>query len=298
MKWLDSAFVASQHVTPHHTVSRLVGSLADSRIPHVKDAAIRWFIDRYQVDMSEALYARPEDYATFNEFFTRPLKPGARDLSPRPGALISPVDGAVSQCGRIEHGRIFQAKGHSFSLIELLGNQLDAAKNYIHGHFATIYLSPRDYHRIHMPLDGSLKRMTYVPGRLFSVNPATTARVPGLFARNERVVCEFDTEIGPFTLILVGAMIVASIETVWAGRVAPRSGGVETQTYAEGALTLKQGEEMGRFCLGSTVIMLAPPDTIRWEEHFKADAPVRLGETIAQIQARAQSKASTSASEA
>ncbi|WP_369602726.1 archaetidylserine decarboxylase [Hahella sp. SMD15-11] len=293
MKWLESLFVAGQHVMPHHTVSRLVGSIADSRIPQVKDAAIRWFIERYNVDMSEALHADPAAYDTFNEFFTRPLKPGVRDLSPRPGHLISPVDGAVSQCGRIEHGRLFQAKGHSFSLIELLGNQLDDAKHFIGGQFATIYLSPRDYHRIHMPLTGSLRRMIYVPGRLFSVNPATTQRVPGLFARNERVICEFETEIGPFALILVGAMIVASIETVWAGRVAPRSGGVDVQDYAPNALTLKQGEEMGRFCLGSTVIMLAPPETLAWEESFAPDATVRLGQNIARIQARSKGKANT-----
>jgi phosphatidylserine decarboxylase len=241
---------------------------------------IRWFVKRYQVNMAEAANPDMASYATFNEFFTRPLKPGARPLAR--AEWVCPVDGAISQLGAIERDQIFQAKGHSYSTTALVGGDAALAAQFQDGHFATIYLSPRDYHRIHMPCDGSLRRMIYVPGDLFSVNPTTARGVPGLFARNERVVCLFDTAHGPMVLALVGATIVGSMATVWHGLVnPPRPGRLWEKTYEPGAVTLRQGDEMGRFMLGSTVVLLFPKSAMAFNAQWQAATPVRLGEVMA-----------------
>ncbi len=215
MKLQDRLFILAQHLLPHHLLSRLIGGFAECRVPWFKNLLTRWFVRHYDVDMRQAQVEDPTAYENFNAFFTRALKPGARPLPAAADVVVSPSDGAISQLGRIEHGRIFQAKGHSYSLLELLGGDGLRAAPFMGGHFATIYLSPKDYHRVHMPLTGTLKEMVYVPGRIFSVNQLTAENVPELFARNERVVCIFDTAVGQ-AVILVGAMIVASIETVWA----------------------------------------------------------------------------------
>lgn len=278
----DRLFVISQYLAPQHLISRAVGLLANTRHPAIKNALIRWFIQRYQVNMAEALHENAEDYACFNDFFTRELKPGARTFVTGANEIACPVDGAISQLGSIGQGRIFQAKGHHFDLVDLLGGNQEFAAPFEDGEFATIYLSPKDYHRIHMPLAGKLKAMVHVPGDLFSVNPVTVENVPNLFARNERVVALFDTEQGPMAMVLVGAMIVASIETVWAGQVAPRSKQVTTIHYGETApaLSLEQGAEMGRFKLGSTVVLLFPKGKMQWAEGLTAGAGVRLGQLL------------------
>jgi len=283
MSLLDRLFVMSQYVTPQHTLSKLAGSLADSRSPAIKNTFIKWFIDQYGVNMDEALQSSAEDYVNFNDFFTRQLKDGARKIQGGARKIVSPVDGVVSQAGRIEYGRIFQAKGHSFSLIELLGGDLQRAQPFIGGDFATIYLSPKDYHRIHMPIAGELQQMVYIPGDLFSVNPVTTDNVPRLFARNERVVCVFNTDYGPMAMTLIGAMIVASIETVWAGRIQGHGKTVRTFNYSPGKVTLAQGEEMGRFHLGSTVVMTLPENTVQWNDAIAPAAGVRLGQLIGEF---------------
>lgn len=279
---LDKLFVLSQHLAPQHTLSRLIGKLADCSAPALKDPFIRWFAQRYRVNLDEAVHARAEDYKTFNDFFTRALKADARPLEGDDQVLISPVDGAISQLGQIERGRIFQAKGQSFSLNELLGGDTERAAPFEDGEFTTIYLAPKDYHRIHMPVTGTLREMIYVPGRLFSVNPVTAEQVPGLFARNERVVAIFDTEWGPLAMVLVGAMIVASIETVWGGVVAPLQRKVTAQRYdTQPPLILERGAEMGRFRLGSTVVMLMPKNSLKWRESLSANTPLRLGQGMA-----------------
>lgn len=284
---IKSLFVALQYSLPHHGLSRLVGRLARSESRWLSQLLIRAFARRFGVDMSEAEEPNLAAYRSFNDFFTRPLRVDARPLAQaadRPAdTLLCPVDGTVSQAGSITAGSIFQAKGHEFTVARLLGRSTEGATEYDSGHFATLYLSPRDYHRIHMPFDGTLRRMTFVPGRLFSVNPVTTERVPGLFARNERVVCEFDTPHGPAALVLVGAMIVASIATTWAGTVAPRGNGkaeVTTWTYDADAPSLKRGDEMGRFLLGSTVVMLAPPGNPNWTLNLQPGQTVRVGEPL------------------
>lgn len=277
-------FIISQFLLPHHLLSRLAGCVAQCRVSWFKNAFTRWFARRYQVDMSQALVEDLTAYEHFNAFFTRALKPEARPLDPNPGAVLCPADGAVSQLGSIEHGRIFQAKGHSFSTLELLGGDSQMAAPFMGGSFATVYLSPRDYHRVHMPLAGTLKKMVYVPGRLFSVNQTTAENVPELFARNERVVCLFDTERGPMAVVLVGAMIVASIETVWAGLVTPPKRELKTFDYdeaARGPIHLEKGAELGRFKLGSTAIVLFGPDQVRWLDTLMAGSPVRMGEGMA-----------------
>lgn len=275
---MNAPFLWLQHSVPQHALSRLTGRLADLERPRwLKHAVIRAFVRHYGVALDEAERPFPEAYASFNDFFTRALKPGARPLA---GAdVISPVDGAVSQGGTIDGERIFQAKGRGFSLNALLGGDEARAAGYRGGAFATLYLSPRDYHRVHMPCDGRLTAMRYVPGRLFSVNAVTAAGVDRLFARNERLVCHFEGPLGPFAMVLVGAMIVAGIETAWAGRVAPppRRNTLSDYTAPPAAVTLARGEEMGRFCLGSTVILLFPPGTVRWDDTCTAGARVRLG---------------------
>jgi phosphatidylserine decarboxylase len=280
---LDKLFVKSQYVTPQLAVSRLAGRLADmDSVPAVKNRVVRWFIKRYGVDMSEALEPDPTAYPSFNAFFTRALKPGLRPVDERPSALACPVDGAISQLGTITDDRIFQAKGQSFSLNELLGGDKERAREFEDGEFATIYLSPKDYHRIHMPVAGTLREMTYVPGKLFSVNPTTAAQVPNLFARNERVACIFDTDAGPMAMVLVGAMIVGSMETTWAGVVAPGGGEVSASSYRQLAnpIRFEKGEEMGRFRLGSTVVIVMPKGKVSWESNQKAEKEVRLGEAL------------------
>lgn len=275
----DALFVALQHVLPKQAMTRLAGALAGARLGGVTQAVIRRFIRQYQVNMAEAEQGDPAAFATFNEFFTRALKPGARPLADAP--WVCPVDGAISQLGAIESDQIFQAKGHHYSTQALLGGDAALAAQFQDGHFATIYLSPRDYHRIHMPCAGTLRRMVHVPGALYSVNPATARGVPGLFARNERVVCVFDTAHGPFVLVLVGATIVGSMATVWHGVVnPPRLGQLRDWRYDGEVVSLAQGAEMGRFLLGSTVVMLWPKDTLRFVPDWQAERPVRLGEAM------------------
>jgi len=286
---VDKIKIALQYVMPKHLISRLVGKLAAAELGSITTAAIKWFIKQYKIDMSEAAQSEPEAYTTFNNFFTRALKPGVRPLFDDKDYIVHPVDGAISQCGPIKDGQIFQAKGHEYSSLALLGNQADDAKRFEDGDFATIYLAPKDYHRIHMPIKGTLSKMTYVPGELFSVNPLTAENVPGLFARNERVVALFETEIGPMAMVLVGATIVASIETVWAGTVTPPTGKkVFTWDYpTEGpdALTLDKGDEMGRFKLGSTVVMLFAKDALdEFAEGVAAKAVTRMGQPFAKIE--------------
>ncbi len=280
---LDNLFVLSQYLTPQHALSRTVGMLADCKQPQVKDAFIKWFIDRYNVDMNEAAKENPSDFACFNDFFTRELKPGIRPIADDKEIIACPVDGAISQLGEVIHGKIFQAKGQQFSLIDLLGGDAARAKPFMGGKFATIYLSPKDYHRIHMPFAGTLREMIYVPGKLFSVNPVTAEKVPGLFARNERLVTIFDTEFGPMAVVLVGAMIVAAIETVWSGQVAPPARKLKVTEYpAEptAPIQLNKGDEMGRFKLGSTVVLVFPENTVDFTEELMAGSGVRMGQNF------------------
>ncbi len=274
-------FIFLQHITPQHLLSRAAGLLADCTTPWVKNTFIQKFIKTYHVDMSEAENSDPESYACFNDFFCRELKEGARPIDDNASSLCSPADGAFSQLGNIDRGRIFQAKGRTYSALELLGGNQSLADALYQGLFATIYLSPKDYHRLHMPLDGELVSMTHIPGDLFSVNPATTDNVDRLFARNERLVCHFNTEIGPVALVLVGAMIVASIETTWAGLVAPAGKRVQTMNYQQGPISFKKGEEFARFKLGSTIVILLPENSANWLEQLEANSPIKMGEPIA-----------------
>lgn len=271
-------FAALQYLTPQRALSRAAGWLAETRIKWIKDRFTRWFVDQYDVDMTEAEEPDCTAYASFNDFFTRALKADARPIVEGDETIACPADGAVSQLGEIHNGRIFQAKGHDFSLLELVGGDPKTAAQFTGGHFATVYLSPKDYHRVHMPVSGTLKSMTYVPGQLFSVNDVTTQTVPRLFSRNERVVCIFDTAAGPMAMVLVGAMIVASIETIWAGLVTPHKRRVRTTDYRDNQpIRLEKGEEMGRFKLGSTVVMLFGADKVRWAESLGAESDVKMG---------------------
>ncbi|MCH4810151.1 archaetidylserine decarboxylase [Vreelandella neptunia] len=247
----QKAFSLLQYPLPHHALSRLTGKFAQCDNRWVKDTLIKAFIKRFNVDMSQAQEPDPTAYATFNDFFTRALKADARPLGE---GILSPADGTLSQFGRLQAGQLVQAKGHTYSAQTLLGGDTTLAEEFLGGSFATVYLSPRDYHRVHMPVTGTLREMIYVPGRLFSVNQATANYVPGLFARNERLVCIFDTEHGPMAMVLVGAMIVAAIETVWSGQVTPLSGHPQRMQFGQ-PITLEKGAEMGRFKLGSTVVM-------------------------------------------
>jgi phosphatidylserine decarboxylase len=273
--------VAAQHLLPKQALTRFAGLVANARLGALTTLNIRWFIGRYGVDMAEAANADPGAYASFNEFFTRELKPGVRPLAQ--ADLVCPVDGAISQFGAIDGERIFQAKGHDYTATALLGGDSALAAHFHGGHFATIYLSPRDYHRIHMPCAGRLLRMTHVPGELFSVNPATARGVPGLFARNERVVCVFDGPHGVWVNVLVGATIVGSMATVWHGVVnPPRPGVLRDWRYGDQDIHLAQGAEMGRFLLGSTVVLLFPRGPLRFNPDWKPGGAVRLGQAMAQ----------------
>jgi len=280
MQWL---FIVFQYLVPQHLLSRLVGKIAASELPWIKNPFIDWFSRRYQVDMSEAAAPEPRNYPSFNAFFTRALKAGARPLDSDPDSIVSPADGAISQLGAIEAGRIFQAKGQTYTTAELLGDT-DMAALFDGGVFATVYLSPRDYHRVHMPVSGRLLRTLYVPGDLFSVNQTTAENVPRLFARNERLVCLFDTECGPMAVVLVGAMIVAGIDTVWAGQVAPPLKQIVSTDFVNSPaiVTLEKGAEMGRFKLGSTAIVLFPKNAVNWREDLQANSPLRMGERLGQ----------------
>lgn len=278
---MDALFIALQYLLPQQLLSRLAGRLAECRTSWVKNALIRAFIRRYRVDMTEALDPDPRHYPSFNAFFTRALKPGARPLAPGPDSVLCPADGRISEIGRIERGRLLQAKGQDYSLVQLVGSE-ELARPFRDGHFATLYLSPRDYHRVHMPLAGRLDHLLYVPGQLFSVNQTTADRVPALFARNERAVCLFETEVGPMAVILVGAMIVAGIETVWAGRIAPPPRQPVHTSYRRppAPVQLGRGAELGRFYLGSTVVLLFPPDRVEWTGGITAGTPVRMGQQL------------------
>ncbi len=282
----DRLAVLPQYLFPKQALTAFAGWVASRERGWVTTEIIRRFVAKYQVNMDEALDASIASYPSFNAFFTRALKPGARPLAK--ADLVCPVDGAISQFGAIENDQIFQAKGHSYSTTAVVGGDAALAALFKDGSFATLYLSPRDYHRIHMPADGRLSRMIYVPGELFSVNPTTARGVPGLFARNERVVCVFESAVGPFVLIMVGATIVGSMATVWHGVVNPPRGKVVREWHypedSNDAVVLKQGEEMGRFLLGSTVVMLFPKSKQGWLQ-FNPDwvpgGAICLGETMA-----------------
>ena len=277
----DALAVLPQYLIPKQALTALAGRFARAEAGGATRSFIRWFANRYQVNMAEAENPDLASYPTFNAFFTRSLKPGARPLAQ--AKWVCPVDGAISQFGSIAQDQIFQAKGHCYSTTALVGGDAQLAAQFEDGHFATLYLSPKDYHRIHMPCDGVLRRMIYVPGALFSVNPTTARGVPGLCARNERVVCVFDSAHGPFVLTLVGATIVGSMATVWHGMVnPPRPGRLWERRYDEGAVRLRQGEEMGRFLLGSTVVMLFPKVPMQFNAEWQPARPIRMGEAMAQ----------------
>ncbi|MEO5795553.1 MAG: archaetidylserine decarboxylase [Rhodoferax sp.] len=275
----DRTKVWLQYLLPKHAITAFGWHVATGRWGGATTGIIRWFVGKYGVNMAEAVNPDITSYASFNDFFTRALKPGARPIAQ--ADLVCPVDGAISQFGRIEQDQIFQAKGHTYSTTALVGGDAALGALFENGHFANIYLSPKDYHRIHMPCEGRLTRMVYVPGELFSVNPVTAQGVPGLFARNERVVCVFDSARGPFVLVLVGAAIVGSMATVWQGIINPPRGPVREWRYEDQQIVLKQGEEMGRFLLGSTVVMLFPQGLLNFNPAWAPAGSVRLGELMA-----------------
>jgi len=275
----DSLFIVGQYLLPHHLISRLIGVLAQSEWPWVKAPLIRLFIDRFDINMAEAERQDPSDYRSFNDFFTRALKADSRPIDGNATDWVSPVDACVSQFGRISAGRIIQAKGRDYSLSELLGDTV-MAEQFDQGEFATLYLAPKDYHRIHMPMAAQLVKTRFIPGKLFSVNPLTANTVPRLFARNERLVCEFDSPHGRFVMVLVGAMVVASIETTWSGVVAPWRRRIQEQAFDTPTPAFQRGQEMGRFRLGSTVILAFEPDGICWSSKIKKGANVKLGQRL------------------
>jgi phosphatidylserine decarboxylase len=271
-------FVWFQHVLPQHALSRMILRATRIRAPWFKNWLIRGFLKLYTIDMSEAAQSDPVSFGSFNEFFTRALKPGVRSVAAEPNAIACPVDGAISEAGKIDGERLLQAKGRSFSLTELLAAQ-SWAKNFEGGCFATVYLAPFNYHRVHMPLRGKLRETVYVPGRLFSVNATTAARVPKLFARNERVLTLFDTAFGQVAVVMVGALNVGSMATVWAGDITPAARRVITRLPPQ-EVSLDKGEELGRFNMGSTVILLFQRDRARWHAEVRAGAVVRLGQSL------------------
>ncbi|WP_413700430.1 archaetidylserine decarboxylase [Psychromonas sp. KJ10-10] len=277
----DQFKIIGQYILPKHLLSRLTGKLAAAKAGKLTTFLIKKFIAQYKINMDEAKHSEPEHFETFNDFFTRELKEGARTIIEGDDNLATPVDGKVSQQGDIKEGRIFQAKGHDFSLRELLGGRDDVAAPFDEGIFSTVYLAPKDYHRIHMPITGKLEQMIFIPGDLFSVNPLTAENVPNLFARNERAVAIFSTAIGPMAMVLVGATIVASIETVWAGTL--RGKEIQYSDYSDQDITLEKGAEMGRFKLGSTIVALFPKGSINFAEQLEAGSVTRLGELFATV---------------
>jgi phosphatidylserine decarboxylase len=266
---------------PHHAISRLTYRLTRVEAAWFKNAFISWFADTYKVNWSESLHQRPEDFINFNAFFTRELRPGSRPVEGDDTTVVSPADGHISQIGRIDEDAVFQAKGHSFSTTELLGGNAERAAVFRNGRFATVYLSPRDYHRVHMPLGGRLRETVYIPGRLFSVAGHTTRTVPNLFARNERLAAIFDTDAGPMAMVLVGAINVAAIETVWSGLATPpHRSAIEVDNRQDAGIELARGEEMGRFNMGSTVILLFGDNAIDWLDTLRAEQPLRMGQVL------------------
>lgn len=281
MSLTEKAFVLGQYALPHHWLSRLMGKFTYCENPIIKNLMIRKISSAYQIDLSEAQETDPRAYPSFNAFFTRPLKPEARPIASAANSIASPADGFLSQKGPIVNGSIIQAKGFDYTVEALLGGNAERAAPFLGGSFATVYLSPRDYHRLHMPLTGTLREMIHVPGRLFSVNDTTTRNVPGLFARNERVVAIFDTEVGPMALILVGAIFVASIETVWHGVVTPPTRkDVFAVRYDPANIVLQKGAEMGRFNMGSTIVVLFGNPRATFDENITSGSSVRMGSAI------------------
>jgi len=279
---IDQLKIIGQYLLPKHLVSRLVGKLAAAQAGKLTTFLIKQFIAKFKIDMSEAKHSDPAHFQTFNDFFTRELRDGIRPVVEGEENISIPVDGKISQLGNIEAGRIFQAKGHDFSLRELLGGRDDIAAPFDDGLFSTIYLSPQDYHRIHMPIAGKLEKMVFIPGDLFSVNPLTAENVPNLFARNERAVAIFSTAIGPMAMVLIGATIVASIETVWGGTIAPTSNKeIQYWDYKDQDIILEKGAEMGRFKLGSTIVALFPKNSATFAENLQTGSVTRLGELFA-----------------
>jgi phosphatidylserine decarboxylase len=269
-----------QHLLPQHLLSRLVAKLANCKIPFIKNGLIKLFIHHYKIDLNTAAITELSAYPNFNSFFTRELKAEARPIMATPESIVSPADGTISQFGRVTDGQLLQAKGHLFSVAEFLGGAPEVAAPFQNGHFMTIYLAPKDYHRVHMPIDGKLITTISIPGKLFSVNCRSVAHVPKLFSRNERLVSLFDTEIGPMALVMVGAMLVAGIETVWSGQESPNTHqSLSIKTYQQQDIVLCKGAEMGRFQFGSTVILLWGANVIEWLD-WQLDQNVKVGELL------------------
>lgn len=281
MKFVFERLLAGiQYILPQHLLSRIVYALMRSEVTWVKNALIHLISAMAGINKEEALSADPADYPSFNAWFTRELKPGVRTFDASPDAFLSPCDGRISETGLLRENRILQAKGKDYSLQDLLAGD-PVCENLLDGYFSTIYLSPKDYHRVHMPLTGKLQRMIHVPGRLFSVAPYTARQVPNLFARNERVIAIFETDLGPLVMVLVGAMLVSSTETVWAGEVTPnRNKDVTVKNYSGEDIRLSRGDEMGRFNMGSTVILLMPPGTVEGVAGLGAGDPVKVGQKL------------------
>lgn len=273
-------YLASQYLVPHHLLSRIFGFIAACQIPFVKNAIIKAFIRYYNVDMREALISKPADYRNFNDFFSRRLKKAARVVEYNSKLVICPTDGTVSEIGRIRQNHIVQAKKHGYNVVDLLGGNAEDAASFINGSFVTIYLAPGDYHRVHMPIKGKLQKTTHVKGKLFSVNPLAVRYIPSLFARNERLVCFFETEYGPMVIVMVGAMIVASIETTWDGSIDYSPKNLLSKTFYHPHILLERGEEMGFFRLGSTVILLFGPCCIDWSSKLMQASTVKMGQII------------------
>lgn len=280
--WWDSIATLPQYLIPHHFFSMMMYRLTRCQAVWFKNLFIKFIIKNYQVNITEAQQTDLNAYPSFNAFFTRALQSGIRPIAADENVVVSPVDGAISQLGKIDSGQIVQAKGRHYSVLELLGGDQTLAEQFQQGQFATIYLSPRDYHRIHMPLTGKLQKMCYIPGKLFSVSPRTARTVPNLFARNERIVTVFETQQGPMVLVLVGAIFVGSMETVWSGQITPPYGKeIQHWTYQdEQAITIEKGEEMGRFNMGSTVVILLPEQATLFLEQLVAGDSLKMGQAI------------------
>lgn len=280
--WWDKLVILPQYLIPHHVLSLAMYRLTRCEMVWFKNLFIRFIVKQYKVNVAEAAQTDLAYFPSFNAFFTRELRAGARIIAGDEQTVVSPVDGVISQLGAIEAGQIVQAKGFDYSIESLLGGDLELANQFEQGQFATIYLSPKDYHRIHMPLTGKLRQMTYIPGKLFSVSPRTARTVPNLFARNERVVTVFDTQQGPLVVVLVGAIFVGSMETVWSGQVTPPYGNdIQHWTYqGDEAITLNKGEELGRFNMGSTIVMLLPKQAEPFLSQWSAQSPIQLGQAM------------------